>query len=251
MGTWGTGLWSNDDAVDLRGDFRDLVAAGLTAQEATQRLMSDYSIGDGGVDDHDFWLALAAVQHQCGHVASGVVERALRIIDDPAELDRWAGGDRRRRAAVLDTLASRLARPAPAPKKLRKRKKSDTALVAGQHVLLSTGRRCLLLRVLEIREDAGGRYPWLMVLAWNGSPEGLSRAHRLPGMLDARSEDPSERLGVIALGTPDDPSDLQVLDIRADESTPAHRSRDLGAARTGMRVSAWIKPWGEIDTLLS
>jgi hypothetical protein len=37
MGTWGVGIFSNDDAADLREDFRDLIASGLAADEAAVR----------------------------------------------------------------------------------------------------------------------------------------------------------------------------------------------------------------------
>jgi hypothetical protein len=43
MGTWGTGLYSDDLAADLRGDFRDLLGEGVPASVAVDRLMSEYA----------------------------------------------------------------------------------------------------------------------------------------------------------------------------------------------------------------
>lgn len=77
MGTWGTGIFDNDDASDLREEFRDLIAAGRSAEEATAELVESHGAGDGDLEVHDFWLALAATQHALGHVGAGVIERAL------------------------------------------------------------------------------------------------------------------------------------------------------------------------------
>src|SRR5262245_40768679 len=77
MGAWGVGIFSNDDAADLREELRDLIADGHSANDATNKLVDDYGIGRGGVDDNDFWLGLAAAQHKIGHLGDGVLERAL------------------------------------------------------------------------------------------------------------------------------------------------------------------------------
>ena len=34
MGTWGTGLFSDDLAADVRDEFRDLIGEGLTTEAA-------------------------------------------------------------------------------------------------------------------------------------------------------------------------------------------------------------------------
>ena len=39
MGTWGTGLYSNDSACDIRGDYIDKLKRGKTNDEATQELI--------------------------------------------------------------------------------------------------------------------------------------------------------------------------------------------------------------------
>ncbi len=40
MGTWGTGLYSNDFACDIRGDYIDKLKRGKTNDEATQELIT-------------------------------------------------------------------------------------------------------------------------------------------------------------------------------------------------------------------
>ncbi len=40
MGTWGTGLYSNDSACDIRGDYIEKRKRGKTNDEATQELIN-------------------------------------------------------------------------------------------------------------------------------------------------------------------------------------------------------------------
>ncbi|NLJ54361.1 MAG: hypothetical protein GX344_09540 [Intrasporangiaceae bacterium] len=221
MGAWGVGIFSNDDAADLREDFRDLIAEGHSPDEATRRLTEAYGIGTGD-EANDFWLALAATQHRTGHVGTDIIDRALAIIDDLSELERWPKADRRRRAATLAKLRATLETEPRAPQRVRRRKKVDTALQAGQHVLVPVdgGERQMLLRVTGIQEDKGGRYPVVVVLDWDGSQSQLLAAHRLPSML---SPDKLRRadsdFGFVITG-PSDPTDLQVLPAVSDTATP-------------------------------
>jgi hypothetical protein len=69
MGAWGVGIFSNDTASDICEDFRDLIAEGLSAHEATLRLVGEYGVDGSDEDENDFWLGLAATQHRLGHIA--------------------------------------------------------------------------------------------------------------------------------------------------------------------------------------
>lgn len=225
MGSWGVGIFSNDDAADLREDFRDLIAEGLDADQATRRLKEEYGVGKRGADDHDFWLALAAVQHKIGHVSPTVIRRALEIIDDPAEMDRWAPQDRGRRVATLAKLRTTLELTPPAPKRVRPRTTVDTRLEAGSHVVvpLHGGERRILLRITGIIEDRGGRYPRAVAVEWDGTERQLRKADRLPALLDPTPMRDDEAFGFTLLGEPVDPEDLRVLPAATDRRTPKRR----------------------------
>src|SRR5579864_4758272 len=43
MGTWGAGIFSDDLASDVRESWRDLLATGVPAEEATARVEADYA----------------------------------------------------------------------------------------------------------------------------------------------------------------------------------------------------------------
>lgn len=239
MGSWGVGIYSNDTGADVREDFRELIAEGLSAEAATQRLRAEYGIGSGGDSDNDFWLGLAATQHRVGHVAPGVIDRALRIVEEPAELERWEAKHRTRRLAALEKLRGHLLQPAPAPKRLRARKTVATSLQAGQHVVFEVPAvGPVLLRVETVQADKRGQNPRVIAVRWDGREGSLDRADRLPFMEDpdARRHPPSsaraiegEALGFILMGG--DPSGLRVLPQRVGRRTP-----------TPKWTSAWVTP---------
>ena len=41
MGAFGIAIFSDDNAADLRGDYRDLIGEGYSGPEATDRLIQD------------------------------------------------------------------------------------------------------------------------------------------------------------------------------------------------------------------
>jgi len=56
MGTWGTGILSDDNASDLREEYRDLIVDGVPGPEATDRLIAQWSPrGDPDLEPV-FWL---------------------------------------------------------------------------------------------------------------------------------------------------------------------------------------------------
>ncbi|MCR6030717.1 hypothetical protein GGQ22_04575 [Nocardioides sp. zg-579] len=223
MGSWGVGIHSNDDASDLRDDFRDLIAGGLSAEDATHRLQNEYGVGDRGVDDNDFWLGLAAAQHSSGHINPTVLERAIAIIDSSDELARWAPEMRKRRQVALLKLRQRLEKVPPPPRRIRPRTKADTSLEEGQHVAVNVAERRVLLRVTGVTEDKGGRYPRVTLVSWDGTDRQLRRAHRLPAVLDPTPRRDDEAWGFLLIGDPGDPEDITVLPQRIDRRTPMRR----------------------------
>jgi hypothetical protein len=90
MGAWGAAIFSDDLAADLRDEFTDLIAQGLSTTAATKHLVSEY---EETLDDSDdsavFWLALAATQHQLGRLTARVKNKAIQIIDSGADLARY------------------------------------------------------------------------------------------------------------------------------------------------------------------
>src|SRR5580765_3908092 len=122
MGTWGTGIFDDDTAADLREDFKDALAKGMTAEAATKKLVATYGPqGDEQVAPV-FWLALAVTQWALGCLIDSVKEEALRAITGGSDLARWESPkDQKKRNAVLEKVAKQLASPQPKAKKPRQR----------------------------------------------------------------------------------------------------------------------------------
>ncbi len=229
----------------LRADFCDLIADGLSAADATRRLRDEYGVGDRGADDNDFWLGLAAAQHSTGHVSPEVIERAIRIIDSPSELERWEPPDRNPRKAALQRLRAKLIQPPPQPKRLRPRKKVDTRLEPGQHVVVSVSGRQVVLRVMRIQQDKGGRYPVVVVVDWDNDQRKLRKAHRLPAALNPVRRRKDEAMGFILIGEPSDPEAIEVLAQTADWRTPARRWQAQAVTRWS-GLERFFGPGGEL-----
>jgi hypothetical protein len=126
MGAWGTAIFADDTALDVRDEWRDAILEGLDAEDATARLVQSFE--DNLVDDEDtqklFWMVLAAAQFETGRLLPEVRDRALAIIEAGGDVDRWRedGDDvsARQRGRVLERLAAKLRGPQPKPKRLRR-----------------------------------------------------------------------------------------------------------------------------------
>src|SRR5262245_22577577 len=124
VGAWGPGVFQNDDALDLRNRWRDLVGVGFDPKDVGRRLISELGLGDDQ-DQSPSWLALADLLWGAGRLAGYVRKRALEIVRDGRDLQRWDGGDRRARARVLAQVKRRLRSRMPRPRPIRPRHPCD------------------------------------------------------------------------------------------------------------------------------
>jgi len=148
MGTWGTGLFSDDLAADVREEFRDLIGEGLTTEGAVSRLQREYKSSLRDPDEESvFWLALADTGWRLGRLDNTVLKNALRVIDSGQDLTRWEyDADRKKREQVLAKLRTKLQSTPPAPKQVAKAIKSSnewkTGEVIGFRLLSNRGFCC-------------------------------------------------------------------------------------------------------------
>ncbi len=112
MGVWGYGIYDDDLALDVRGDFKDGLEEGLSVSAATHRVLEERSDNLEDPDDGPvIWLVLAALQMEQGALQPEVKERALAVVDQGMGLGRWeeAGPEPlAERKRVLEELARRL-----------------------------------------------------------------------------------------------------------------------------------------------
>lgn len=169
MGAWAAGLFDDDTACDLRDEFKEMLASGLTVEQATAELERRYEPASDPVDlEPVFWIALAAVQHSWGRLMPSVRDRAVEIIDTGRDVERFFDDTdiRAKRQAVLEKFKRELlGPPRPARRIPRPSKKAETSWKVGDvfRYRLLSGRSCLF-RVTGHRADKGGRYAVFEVL---------------------------------------------------------------------------------------
>ncbi len=170
MGTWGTAIFSDDTADDVRWEFTELVASGLTAEDATKRLTAESA--DILEDDDDealvFWLALAATQWKLGRLLDSVRQRALEIIDSGIELSRWQESGKseiNQRKKHLAKLREQLLSPQPKARKLKPHPKSNTDFQPGDIAVYRLDEKTAVrFCAYHLWGDRGGTYTDLCLL---------------------------------------------------------------------------------------
>ena len=148
MGAWGTGLFSNDTAADLRDDFKLYAGLPWPPAKLTEVLAEQYGVPtEGPYDDADqtgFWLALADLYHAyLDRCAGGVREGARgdrgwlgpRLAARAGHVER---GSEAPRAHLLDGLAAKWSTPPEKPKKIKPLKPEAEILAAGDLVAYPT-----------------------------------------------------------------------------------------------------------------
>jgi hypothetical protein len=171
VGVWGTGIFADDNAADLRDDYRTLIGDGVPAGDATDRLIAQWSPqGDPDLEPV-FWLSLALTQWNCGRLEDRVKEQALRVIADGSAMRPWLGGpDARKRISVLEAARRKIESPQPAVRKIKKRVLATCDWERGELIAYRMlNGEYVVLRVLDLHVDQGGACPNCELLDWHGA----------------------------------------------------------------------------------
>ena len=92
MGTWGTGLYSNDIALDVRDMCNDVFAF-FSVEEGNQIIFREYDeILTSEIIDNDyasFWYALTDYQWNHGILCDSIREKTLELLDAYAGMTEW------------------------------------------------------------------------------------------------------------------------------------------------------------------
>lgn len=220
MGAWGTAVFSNDTASDVRSEFRDLIADGLDASAATDRLVTSYEPGTGGEDQSDFWLGLAVAQHRLGRLLPEVHDQAVQAAQQE-DLSRWEAEDRPKRVRAVEKALAELAAPQPAARPVKKEPRSHTDLLPGQHFLyeFAKGRRALF-RVQSLLEGTTSN---LTLLRWQDAEPVPTGAGLLALGTPDTDDDRRSPVGVWVYGTKDPASRITLLPETMPPPEPGKR----------------------------
>jgi hypothetical protein len=180
MGAWGTALFSDDTACDVRDEYIDYIGDGLTGVQATERLLRKWARSLNDQDEAPvFWLALAATQWKHGWLECRVLQNALNVIANGSDLAKWKSSpDYRKRQAVLEKLRATLLSPQPPEKRVPQRFRDVNEWHVGDLITYRLpSERLIIMRVIGHHTDRGGTAPIVELLDWVGL--------ELPDNLDA------------------------------------------------------------------
>jgi len=166
VGAWGTGIFSDDTASDVRSDYRSLLESGVDDAHAMREILRTYT-----PDDTVVWLALAAAQSKLGRLDPTVAARALEVIDTDEDLEHWMDTEpkeRRGRRRALARLRQTLTGPQPERQEVKLQWRHHTDLEVGDVLELSTESVSTLWAVVASDPGALGTHPMIRRLRYAG-----------------------------------------------------------------------------------
>jgi hypothetical protein len=172
LGAWGTALFSDDTACDIRDHYRELLEDGTEDGEASRLTVEKFRAYFEESDGVVLLLAFAVTQSKLGRLEPDVRDRALAIIDAGADLAVWEQENPKlvpKRRAALEKARAQLTGPQPARKRLRPPKRVLSGLAAGDVLALALPRRLALLRVVRVHPFRFGETPVLEELDFDGT----------------------------------------------------------------------------------
>lgn len=127
MGAWGTGLYSDDFALDVKNDLLSAINSGTPYREAFEKIKETYL--DGAYDDDSdipvFWFVCADILWKKGRLDEDIKQTALAYLESETDIARWAEESPvlgRKRKGVLEKLKLKLQSPQPEAKPIRVKK---------------------------------------------------------------------------------------------------------------------------------
>ena len=126
MGAWGTDVFSDDLAQDIRREYNILLSIGKDNSEVEEMLINYYSsiLNCKDPDEDIFWYALALSEWKQGRLSDFVKSQALGALANGRDLERWkvAGNEKNyvKRKKVLQKFRAVILEPMPPAKKIRK-----------------------------------------------------------------------------------------------------------------------------------
>ena len=89
MGTWGSGLYSNDSTVDVKEIYMQFLQQQFSNEEAYEKTKQDCYEYFGTDIEPLFWYALADTQWELGRLLPEVKSKALEWIEKKGGIDVW------------------------------------------------------------------------------------------------------------------------------------------------------------------
>lgn len=136
MGTWGTGLLSDDQARDIYDEFRAKYNAGKSPQKIREQIEREWRGSFEPNEVHLLDLVLAKCLWETGALNDELLERVRNIITTKVDLSLWeeldaTKSDIKKREKVLINFLEKISQKNPKPRKPRKIKLRNSIYEAG------------------------------------------------------------------------------------------------------------------------
>ena len=121
MGTWGTGIFQNDIADDVKTRYIELLHDGYSGKEANDALIEenrDILSLDCLLDAEEFWLSLAAIEWSYGRLIDETKTQAMEFLKNQT-IYFENPKDQKDRLSVKQQLLQQLEKTMPAEKKVK------------------------------------------------------------------------------------------------------------------------------------
>ncbi len=161
MGTWGTGISSNDIYEDINYRFFELYNQGMEVSAITEKLIKENKeLIDSYEDQNNFWITIAKSQWECKALDPKIYNRIKDIVESESDIKLWkkldaSKSDLIKRRKTLDNFLEKLSTQKKNARK-RKGEKSKKAIFEKGDCLtfkLSDGDFCGVF-VLESEKES-------------------------------------------------------------------------------------------------
>lgn len=98
MGTTGTGILDNDEALDLKYRFYALYNQGKASEEVKRLILKEFCLmmdGEPLIEDQtDSWLSYSLCAWEIGEIDDSILTVIRKIVETNMDLDAWDGARR-------------------------------------------------------------------------------------------------------------------------------------------------------------
>ncbi|WP_431137657.1 hypothetical protein [Psychroserpens mesophilus] len=114
MGTWGTGISSNDIYEDINYEFFELYNQGMEVSAITEKLIKENKeLINSHEDQNNFWITIAKSQWECKALDPKIYNRIKDIVESEKDIELWkeldaSKSDLIKRRKVLDKFLEKL-----------------------------------------------------------------------------------------------------------------------------------------------
>ena len=137
MGTWGTGISSNDTYSDIYREFIDLYNDGVSTPEITKKLIADNQETISTREDStNFWFAIANGQWECKELDKEIFSKVEKIVNSGMDIEIWqeldsTQSDIKKREQVLTKFLEKIKTEKAKPRKRLKKKLYNSVFYKG------------------------------------------------------------------------------------------------------------------------